>query len=146
MDSKQPLAFVLTLTTASFTTALASKLSGIETGAQVNIPLDADLTAYADAANAQARRVLIGIYETLGAPSNAVGNDNDIAFRKSPFGFYFKSGGAWVNTLIEAPTLNATLTLLGIPTYDDLTAANTALAVGKIYYDTALATLNVTTA
>jgi hypothetical protein len=42
-------------------------------------------------------------------------------------------------------TLAAVLTALGVPTYADLAAANTALAIGKIYYDTALATLNVTT-
>ena len=43
-------------------------------------------------------------------------------------------------------TAAAIATLLGLPTYADLTAANTALGIGKIYYDTALATLNVTTA
>ena len=35
---------------------------------------------------------------------------------------------------------------LGVPTYADLTAANAALAIGKIYFDTALSSLNVTTA
>jgi hypothetical protein len=42
-------------------------------------------------------------------------------------------------------TLGDVLTLLGIPSYASLTAANTALAIGKIYYDTTLLTLNVTT-
>jgi len=41
--------------------------------------------------------------------------------------------------------LSANLTTLGVPTYANLTAANAALTIGRIYYDTALATLNVTT-
>ena len=45
--SKQPLSGILTNTTASFTTVLESKLSGIEAGAQVNVPLAASLTSYA---------------------------------------------------------------------------------------------------
>lgn len=43
-------------------------------------------------------------------------------------------------------SLASVLTLLGVPSYANLTAANAALAIGKIYYDTTLATLNVTTA
>ena len=46
----------------------------------------------------------------------------------------------------EASTTASILTLLGVPTHANLTAANTALPIGKIYYDTTLATLNVTTA
>jgi hypothetical protein len=35
---------------------------------------------------------------------------------------------------------------LGFTSYADLTAANTALAAGRIYYDISLATLHITTA
>lgn len=38
------------------------------------------------------------------------------------------------------------LSTLGVPTYANLTAANAALSIGSIYYDTALATLNTATA
>jgi hypothetical protein len=57
--------------------------------------------------------------------------------------------GAWssrVLGLISDINLAYILTALGITTYADLATANAALAIGKIYYDTALATLNVTTA
>lgn len=40
LDGKQPLAAALTGTTASFTTALEAKLSGVEAGAQVNVGTD----------------------------------------------------------------------------------------------------------
>jgi hypothetical protein len=40
LDAKQPLATVLTNTTASFTTAQETKLSGIQTGAEVNVNAD----------------------------------------------------------------------------------------------------------
>jgi len=40
----------------------------------------------------------------------------------------------------------AIVTLLGLPTYANLTAANTALTIGSIYYDTALTKINITTA
>lgn len=45
-----------------------------------------------------------------------------------------------------ATTLTSVLTLLGVSSYANLAAANLALTVGKIYYDTSLGTLNVTTA
>lgn len=41
---------------------------------------------------------------------------------------------------------SAILTLLGVPTYANLTAANAALAIGVPYYDTALSKLQITTA
>jgi hypothetical protein len=43
-------------------------------------------------------------------------------------------------------TTAAVLAALGVPSYATVAAANAALAIGKIYYDTTLATLNVTTA
>ena len=48
--------------------------------------------------------------------------------------------------LSVATTAATIVAALGVPTYADLTAANAALAIGKIYFDTALSSLNVTTA
>ena len=45
LSNKQPLATVLTNTTAAFTTAQETKLSGIASGAQVNVPTDLGYTA-----------------------------------------------------------------------------------------------------
>jgi hypothetical protein len=47
---------------------------------------------------------------------------------------------------LTRPDLTQLLLVLGISSYTDLTEANTSLAIGKIYYDTTLETLNVTTA
>ena len=47
---------------------------------------------------------------------------------------------------VTAPTLASLLTTLGIPTYADLTAANTDLLIGKPFYNTALSKLDITTA
>ena len=54
-------------------------------------------------------------------------------------GLAYSSGGS-------APTLASLLTTLGIPTYTDMTAANTALEIGKPFYNTALTKLDITTA
>ena len=43
-------------------------------------------------------------------------------------------------------TTAALATALGIPTYADLTAANAALAIGSLFYNTALSKLDITTA
>ena len=43
-------------------------------------------------------------------------------------------------------TALAVLAALGIPSYANLAAANAALGIGKTYFDTELATLNITTA
>ena len=43
-------------------------------------------------------------------------------------------------------TAASILTLIGIPTYADLTAANTDLLIGKPFYNTALSKLDITTA
>jgi hypothetical protein len=45
-----------------------------------------------------------------------------------------------------ALSLGSALTLFGLTSYADLTAANAALPIGRIYYDQTLNTLNVTTA
>lgn len=45
LNGKQPLATVLTNTTAAFTTSQETKLAGIATGAQVNVPTDLSYTA-----------------------------------------------------------------------------------------------------
>lgn len=57
-----------------------------------------------------------------------------------------KIGAEYLPDNISAPTLGSLLTTIGIPTYANLTDANTALGIGKPYYDTALLTLNITTA
>lgn len=46
----------------------------------------------------------------------------------------------------SAPTLASLLTTLGIPTYADITTANTALEIGKPFYNAALTKLDITTA
>ena len=43
-------------------------------------------------------------------------------------------------------TLASELLLLGITEYANLSAANAALSIGSIYYDTALAKIHITTA
>jgi hypothetical protein len=55
---------------------------------------------------------------------------------------------AWDGTAWDeiAPTLAATLTLLGLPTYADLAAANAALDVGDLYYDLSASKLKIATA
>ena len=47
--------------------------------------------------------------------------------------------------MLTAADLAAQRLLLGIPTYANVTAANAALAIGQIYFDTALQTLNTVT-
>ena len=58
------------------------------------------------------------------------------------------SGVTITDGVISVAAVNAAtiVAALGVPTYADLTAANAGLAIGKIYFDTALSSLNVTTA
>lgn len=118
--------------------------------AEMVAALSLDLSAYATAADAQARRALIGLYTTAGTPSNSIGNNGDFAFdTTSPLRFW-KTGGVWIQIALPFSYLDGAtegiLTALGIPTYADITAANTALASGKPFYNTALAALDTTTA
>lgn len=64
LDAKQPLAAVLTGTTASFTTALNTKLSGIATGATAN-STDAVLLARANHTGTQATSTITGLDTAL---------------------------------------------------------------------------------
>lgn len=47
---------------------------------------------------------------------------------------------------LNAESLVAFLGILGVPTYANLTAANTALAIGSIFYNQATSTLAIATA
>jgi hypothetical protein len=47
---------------------------------------------------------------------------------------------------LGSPTTAAILTALGLATHANLTAANAALAIGSVYYDTALGKIHITTA
>lgn len=64
LDGKQPLTTVLTNTTASFTTALATKLNGIATGATVN-STDAQLRDRATHTGSQAISTVTGLQAAL---------------------------------------------------------------------------------
>ena len=46
----------------------------------------------------------------------------------------------------DTPTTASIVTLLGLPTKADLTTANTDLAIGTLFYNTALSKLDITTA
>lgn len=71
----------------------------------------------------------------------------------------FASGGGFTVGSLATVTLNTGIIwnyvataaaehrlALGIPTYANLTAANAVLAIGQVYFDTALGTLNTATA
>lgn len=47
---------------------------------------------------------------------------------------------------LTAVDLSAILIILGIPSYTNLTVANTALAIGQPYFDTTLNKIQITTA
>ena len=71
LDARQPLAAVLTGTTASFTTALNTKLSGIATGATAN-STDATLLARANHTGTQATSTITGLDTALSGKAATV--------------------------------------------------------------------------
>jgi hypothetical protein len=70
LDSKQPLATVLTNTTAAFTTAQETKLAGIEAGATAN-STDATLLNRANHTGTQAINTVTGLQTALDGKLNA---------------------------------------------------------------------------
>lgn len=82
--------------------------------------------------------------------SNATGGANILADNVSTYvdlQLPNASGTLALTTDIPAaPTTASVAALLGVPTHANLTAANAALAIGSVYYDTALGKLHVTTA
>lgn len=78
-------------------------------------------------------------HRLMGSDGNAYTADEIIA----------QGGGTVDNAAVVAAigeNETAILTALGIPTYANLAAANAALSLGQIYFDTALGTLNTATA
>lgn len=75
LDGRQPLATVLTNTTASFTTALETKLNGIATGATAN-DADANLKNRANHTGTQAASTITGLatVATSGSAADLTGN------------------------------------------------------------------------
>lgn len=136
--------------------------AGLTSGEQASIrthiaaqAADDDLTAYANAANAAARRTLIGAgdatlntFQVIQAEkqfaatatfSNEVHMQNNVFFTGS---MYFE--GADFEYMPSSAAAHRAA--LGIPNYDNLAAANAALNVGDVYYDTALGKLRTATA
>jgi hypothetical protein len=95
----------------------------------------------------------------LGANLYTVASPNLVTTSTPPFvrvagGFlYIQEAGVWKKTAlsalnaaggtVDAPTI---VTALGIPTYASLAAANAALNVGDIYYDSTALKLQIATA
>lgn len=77
LDGKQPLSTVLTNTTASFTTAQQTKLSGIATGATANAA-DAQLRDRATHSGVQAISTVTGLQAALDAKQAALVSGNNI--------------------------------------------------------------------
>ncbi len=84
LDDKQPLAAVLTATTASFTIAQANKLEGIEDGAEVNvIPSWTDITGkpseFPPSAHTHAIADIINLIATLASMVDAIDGKQPLA-------------------------------------------------------------------
>jgi hypothetical protein len=117
-------------------------------------PLNSDLTAYASAADAAARRALIGAGDmTLAGDETVPGNKTFSGQIVIPAfsGIYLEAEStiSFNNEFFDysnASRQSHCTTLLGIPAYANLTAANAALAIGQPYYDTTLLKLQITTA
>lgn len=79
---------------------------------------------------------------TLAITQSTAGIPDSLSFGSGATEFALSSGG----TTIGATARTTFLAALGIPTYADLAAANVDLALGQIYFDTSLGTLNTATA